>query len=122
MEYAFERRMEQIESVLGFVEGKREPFILLGDLNSTPLHEVYRTLSMRLTDAFQEMGWGFGHTWPATNGRAWGVPYPSQLVRIDYIFHSDQFRTEAAYVGEGAGSSDHRPVVARLRMAALESR
>jgi len=51
-----------------------------------------------------------------TGGRFWGLPYPGRLVRIDYIFHSDGWRAEAAWVGEWDGFSDHRPVVARLRL------
>jgi endonuclease/exonuclease/phosphatase (EEP) superfamily protein YafD len=38
------------------------------------------------------------------------------VVRIDHIFHSEDWRAEAAWVGEWDGSSDHLPVVARLRL------
>jgi vancomycin resistance protein VanJ len=116
VERSFRWRGEQIELVLDMVEGQPEPLILLGDLNSTPTHEVYRTLSTHLVDGFREAGWGLGHTYPATSGRVWGIPYPDRLVRIDHIFHSDDWRAEAAWVGEWDGSSDHRPVVARLRL------
>ncbi len=114
VEQSFRWRQEQIESVLDRVEGQPEPLILLGDLNSTPMHEVYRTLSTHLTDTFREAGWGMGHTFPAAGGHFWGFPYPGRLVRIDHIFHSNNWRAEAAWVGEWDGSSDHRPVVARL--------
>ena len=116
VEESFLKREEQIRSLLDFIEGESEPFILVGDLNSTPQHEVYQILSARLTDAFREAGWGLGHTFPATSGRSWGIPYPSRLVRIDYILHSDHFRAEAAYVGRRTGASDHLPVIARLRL------
>ena len=117
VEQSFLRREEQIKSLLDSVEGKSEPLILLGDLNSTPLHDVYQILSARLTDAFHETGWGSGHTFPATSGRSWGIPYPSRLVRIDYILHSNHFKTEEAHVGDWDGSSDHLPVIAWLRLA-----
>jgi vancomycin resistance protein VanJ len=117
VERSFRWRREQIELVFDMVEGQPEPLILLGDLNSTPTHEVYHMLSTHLVDAFREAGWGLGHTFPATGGRLWGVPYPDRLVRIDYIFHSDDWRAEAAWVGEWDGSSDHRPVVARLTLS-----
>jgi len=117
IERGFRWRQEQIAWVLNETEDQPEPLILLGDLNSTPTHEVYRTLSARFTDAFREAGWGLGHTFPAMGGRAWGIPYPDRLVRIDYIFHSADWRAEAAWVGEWDGSSDHRPVVARLRLS-----
>ncbi|MDY7078231.1 MAG: endonuclease/exonuclease/phosphatase family protein [Chloroflexota bacterium] len=116
VERSFRWRQEQIEMVLNMVEGQPEPLVLLGDLNSTPTHEVHRTLSTHLVDAHREAGWGLGHTYPATDGRLWGIPYPDRLVRIDHIFHSDEWRAEAAWVGEWDGSSDHRAVVARLRL------
>ncbi|MBU0702401.1 MAG: endonuclease/exonuclease/phosphatase family protein, partial [Chloroflexi bacterium] len=103
--------------VLDMVEGQPEPLILLGDLNSTPTHEVYRTLSARFIDAFREAGWGLGHTFPTTGGRLGPIPHPDRLVRIDYIFHSDDWRAETAWVGEWDGQSDHQPVVARLRLS-----
>ena len=117
VERSFRWREEQIELVLDSVEGKAEPLILLGDLNSTPTHEVYRTLSAHLEDAFREAGWGLGHTFPTTGGRWRLAPYPARLVRIDHIFHSAHWRAEAAWVGEWDGASDHHPVIARLRLS-----
>ncbi len=116
IERSFGWRQEQIELILDTVEDQPEPLILLGDLNSTPTHQVYRTLSEHLVDAYREAGWGLGHTFPATGGRFWGAPYPNRLVRIDHVFHSDDWRAEVAWVGEWDGSSDHLPVIARLRL------
>jgi len=116
VEKSFRWRQEQIDCVLDDVEGQPEPLILLGDLNSTPMHQVYHTLSTHLVDAFREAGWGLGHTFPARAGQFWGLPYPDRLVRIDHIFHSYHWKAEAAWVGEWDGSSDHRSVVARLRL------
>lgn len=116
VERGFRWRREQIAWVLDLVEGQPEPLILLGDLNSAPTHEVYRTLSARFTDAFREAGWGLGHTFPTTGGQLGPIPHPDRLVRIDYVFHSDDWRAEVAWVGEWDGQSDHRPVVARLRL------
>jgi vancomycin resistance protein VanJ len=120
VELSFRWRKEQIKMVLGMIDGQAEPLILLGDLNSTPAHEVYRMLSADLTDAYREAGWGLGHTFPATGNRFWGVPYPNRLVRIDHIFHSAEWRSEAAWVSEWDGSSDHLAVVARLRLAQID--
>ena len=117
VERGFRWRREQIAWVLDMVAGQPEPLILLGDLNSTPTHEVYRTLSARFTDTFREAGWGLGHTFPTRGGWLGPIPHPDRLVRIDYIFHSDDWRAEAAWVGEWDGQSDHRPVVARLRLS-----
>jgi vancomycin resistance protein VanJ len=120
IERSFRLRKEQIDLVLGMIDGQPEPLVLLGDLNSTPTHEVYRRLSANLTDAYREAGWGLGHTFPATGNRFWGIPYPNRLVRIDHIFHSAEWRAEAAWVGEWDGFSDHRAVVARLRLAQID--
>ena len=116
VERGFRWRQEQIEWVLGRVAGQPEPLLLLGDLNSAPMHTVYRTVAACMVDSFREAGWGLGHTFPATEGRAWNLPRPGRLVRIDHIFHSAAWRAEAAWVGEWDGQSDHLPVVARLRL------
>jgi vancomycin resistance protein VanJ len=120
IERSFRWRKEQIDLVLGMIDGRPEPLVLLGDLNSTPTHEVYRMLSANLTDAYREAGWGLGHTFPTTGGHFWGIPYPDRLVRIDHIFHSAEWRAEAAWVSGWDGSSDHRAVVARLRLAPID--
>lgn len=116
VEQGFRWRQEQIELVLDMVEDKPEPLILLGDLNATPMSDVYRSLSARLSDAYREAGAGFGHTFPGQGGR-WGrVPYPARLVRIDYVFHSSDWRATEAWVGAWDSVSDHHPVIARLSL------
>jgi vancomycin resistance protein VanJ len=116
VESSFRWRHEQLDLIFDMVEEQPEPLVLLGDLNSTPMSEVYETLSTRYTDAFTEAGWGLGHTFPAESGRWHGVPYPDRLVRIDYVFHSAEWRAEEAQVGEWDGASDHLSVVAKLRL------
>lgn len=120
VEQGFRWRQEQIDLILDMVEGQPEPLVLLGDLNSAPMSEVYGTLAAHFTDAFTEAGWGPGHTWPSEGGRWHNIPYPARLVRIDYVFHSAEWRAEEAWVGEWDGVSDHHPVVARLRLSASE--
>lgn len=87
------------------------PTLLLGDLNATPHSEEYALLkNAGLTDSFEEAGWGFGNTFPAEPGRLMpGFP----LVRIDYIWHTGDFRTTEVWVGSNGGS-DHLPVYAEL--------
>jgi vancomycin resistance protein VanJ len=111
-------RQAQIEMILNRVEGQPEPLILMGDLNATPANAVYRTVSVRLIDAFREAGWGLGHTWPTTGSKLRGIPYPNRLVRIDHIFHSSEWQADAAWVAPWDGVSDHHAVVARLRLIA----
>jgi endonuclease/exonuclease/phosphatase (EEP) superfamily protein YafD len=117
VDLSFQWRREQFALIQDMVKDQPEPLILLGDLNSTPMSEVYATLSAHYTDSFAEAGWGFGHTFPAEGGRLWGIPYPHRMVRIDHIFHSDEWCAEEAWVGEWDGFSDHLPVIARLKLS-----
>lgn len=122
LEQTFRYRRRQIEEVLAHVAGGTEPLILLGDLNSTPLHEVYRLVTAYpLIDSHREAGLGFGHTFPAHPLRNRSLIYPPRLVRIDYIFHSAALRAERVRVAKWDGQSDHLPVVADLRLTNLPS-
>jgi vancomycin resistance protein VanJ len=116
IERDFAWRRHQVEDLLAQIEGQPEALLLLADLNSTPMHEVYQIVSTRLTDAFREAGQGLGHTFPARRRRARYIPYPTRLARIDYVFHSADWIAEDAWVAEWDGHSDHLPVVARLRL------
>lgn len=116
VERSFQWRREQIEWVLDRTRDQPEPLIIMGDLNATPTHQVHHLLSAHLSDAFREAGWGLGHTYPASGEYLWGIRQFRRLVRIDHIFHSEQWRAEAAWVGEWDGSSDHLPVIAQLRL------
>jgi endonuclease/exonuclease/phosphatase (EEP) superfamily protein YafD len=122
VERSFRWRREQLGLILDMVKGQSEPLVLLGDLNSTPMSEVYETLSARYTDAFTEAGWGLGHTFPAEGGRWHSIPYPDRLARIDYVFHSAEWRAEESWVAEWDGISDHLPVVAKLRLIRFPAR
>ena len=115
VEQGFRWRKEQLDLLLHMVEGQPEPLVLLGDLNSAPMSQVHAMLSSHYTDAFTEAGWGLGHTWPAESDHWWRVPYPRRFVRIDYVFHSAEWRAEDAWVAEWDGISDHHAVVAKLR-------
>lgn len=112
------------ETVARFSSASRYPVLLLGDLNATPAHEAYRTIARVFEDSWNEAGWGFGHTFPgkAKDRKLWvtvsGVSTPDWLVRIDYIFHSDEWITRDIRIGDWNRGSDHRPVVARLSLCA----
>ena len=88
------------------------PLIVLGDFNMSDRSDAYHALNHRLTDSFREAGRGLGLTFPAGNFlmfRRW-----VRLIRIDYVWHNAFFAAREAHVGRDSGSSDHRPVVARL--------
>lgn len=101
----FRSLAEQIASIDG-------PLLVVGDFNTTDQSENYALVRRYLTDAFQESGWGFGFSFPAT--AKLGIQWLRPLVRIDYIFHNDFFASHDTRVLEENGGSDHRPVVSTL--------
>jgi vancomycin resistance protein VanJ len=116
-------REQQAQILTDFAQRHGGPLIILGDLNATDMNVAYQLITRQLRDAWREAGWGFGHTFPGaadTPGsmrpRIAGVPVPRWLVRIDYVFHSDDLTTRSARIGPWDGASDHRPVVAELAL------
>ncbi len=102
VEYA---RRSQIAHLLLLAEGGVEPFILGGDLNTTPMSLDLLPLSRRLRSAFDERGLGFGYTF-----------YVGPIgARIDHMFYSEGLRARSAAVAE-ADVSDHRPLEAVLEI------
>ncbi|MFN3308309.1 MAG: endonuclease/exonuclease/phosphatase family protein [Anaerolineales bacterium] len=97
-----------------------QAFIIAGDTNSVPLSDSYRILRQKLEDAWQESGWGLGHTFPGRAGpgssrpQFFGLAVPQWLLRIDYIFYTGEFRAIKAGLADFDGISDHRGLWARL--------
>lgn len=88
------------------------PVLVLCDCNTTDQTAAYHSLEALLVDSFREAGWGLGFTFPAHPIAILPITIP--VLRIDYIWHSDQFIATDAYVGNDSGTSDHFPVVVRL--------
>ncbi len=88
-----------------------EPTIMMGDFNMVDQSTDYHLLAdAGLHDAFREAGWGFGSTWPGIKLERFGrIP----AIRIDYVWYTDHFEAQQAWVGPGTGS-DHLPVIAQL--------
>jgi len=97
--------------VLADMAVKNDPTILLGDLNFTDQNDGYSYLQRAsLVDAFRAAGFGLGLTYPKR--RYSGASF-LPLIRIDYIFVTDDILPVRAWVGEDGGS-DHLPVLAEL--------
>ncbi|MBC8099138.1 MAG: endonuclease/exonuclease/phosphatase, partial [Armatimonadetes bacterium] len=78
----------------------------------------YGEIAQHLHDAFREGGSGIGATWP--HAEILGLPaLVPPLLRIDYIWHSDDFRTVNAFTAPQRGS-DHYPVVATLALRRVD--
>jgi len=108
LRYDETRRNQQIRTLLGLLQQERLPYILAGDFNMSDASLIYREIDAQLNDAFRQAGAGAGRTWPVAEKI--GLPRIIQpLLRIDYIWHTDDLRTVSANVGSPIGS-DHLPV------------
>jgi endonuclease/exonuclease/phosphatase family metal-dependent hydrolase len=98
-------RVTQARSIRRMIDRETLPVIVAGDFNSTPHDWAYHHLAAGLQDAY------------AVHGLVGGGTYPSDgpLVRIDHVLVSDAFEPVDAQILEARPSSDHRPVIVRLR-------
>jgi vancomycin resistance protein VanJ len=90
------------------------PLIVLGDFNMSDQSNAYHRLDHQLIDSFREAGRGLGLTFPA--GAFLNFPRWPRLLRIDYVWHNAFFTAVEARAGQDSGTSDHRPVIARLAL------
>ncbi len=114
MTWAIGERERQAEAIAAFARNHRKPLVIAGDMNVTPFHRAYRILKSELIDVWRKHGSGAGFTWPGGERTLLGIPIPSWLVRIDYIFISSDLTCVGATVGPWDGVSDHRAVAATL--------
>ena len=100
---AFSIRARQARTVAAHINKCPYPVIVCGDFNDTPLSYTYHILENQLKDSFTEAGFGISNTY---NGF---IP----LLRIDYILHSQNFKT-ISYQRDQIDLSDHFPVVTKI--------
>ena len=91
----------------GIASASDLPVILLGDLNLTPDSPEFT----RLLDESGLRDVVSGRRWRPT----WQAGFWPLALRIDHVLVSPQLCVEAVEVGPSIGS-DHRPVIARLRL------
>lgn len=112
---------EWIEPALAGMEDSDSPFaglpvVLLGDLNALPGSEPLAELTSRLLDAYTTSVESPAGPSGTFNGFA---EKPEYADRIDYVLHSNAFRTMRyqTFAGrrDGRFPSDHFPVLADLR-------
>ncbi|WP_456427377.1 endonuclease/exonuclease/phosphatase family protein [Rhodocaloribacter sp.] len=98
-------RADQAEGLRALLDAETLPYLVCGDLNTTPHEWAYRRLASGLRDAFTYAG------------RGWGATYHARrpLFRIDYVFASPEWRIHTTHVPAFV-LSDHRPVVVRLSL------
>ena len=98
-------RAAEADRLRAVLDAEPLPYLVAGDLNSTPAQWAYRRVAERSDDALALGGGPYPRTYPAR----------SPLVRIDAVLASTAFEVVAASVGP-PGLSDHRPVVATVRL------
>jgi endonuclease/exonuclease/phosphatase family metal-dependent hydrolase len=100
-------RTAHTELLLALAGGLAEaPVVLGGDLNASPDERAPARIAERYADAWVAAGEGDGATFPAR----------APAARIDYLFAGPGLRVTATRVAEEPAASDHRPVVADLRL------
>src|SRR5690606_37835695 len=98
-------REQQIAAAIESARSNGPPFVLVGDTNLPDPSPIARKYFTGLHDAFADVGFGFGYTFPAK--RPW--------MRIDRAFADDGVRFLNVRVG-ALGESDHRPLIVEFAM------
>jgi vancomycin resistance protein VanJ len=112
--YSTTARNAAVRDLLDFLQTIDGPRVLVGDFNMEASSFAHELLTAELRDAYQEAGWGFGHTVPANLEPT--APWLSlPLFRVDYVFHSPELAALRAWVGPYT-NSNHLPVVADLQV------
>ncbi len=102
---SIDRWKDELRDLAQWAKHTEVPLILAGDFNATVQHDGFRQiLESGVSDAHQQAGAGFGHTWSLR-----GVP----LMGLDHVLVSDGVEFRKAWSVYGPGS-DHRLVVAAL--------
>jgi len=109
----------QVAGIARRVAAMDGPVLALGDFNMTDQTPAYARMTPLLKDAFREAGWGFGFTFPHGE-RVGRLPLPGPLVRLDYVFHSDDLYAGRAQV-RCRGGSNHCYLVVQLAHLSPES-
>lgn len=94
-----------------WVDEQPHPHIVVGDFNAPPESTIYREAWSDWTNAFSQVGRGFGFT--RMNGWI--------QARIDHILVDDVWTVVRAWSGPDVGS-DHKPMLAEVRLRRMTGR
>lgn len=107
MKRGFTRRLWEARELKALIDAETKPVVVGGDFNSTPHNWAYRHLASGMQDAYSVAGKGHGATYHVALA----------LFRIDFVLASSEWEVVSASSPPGDRViSDHRPVVARLRL------
>ena len=99
---------EEVQKSIDAIKQETLPVLLLCDCNSVPLTRQHVELEKILNDAFASTGRGLGLSFRLIPGA------PLGLIRIDYLWHSDDFVPIEVKVWRSQNPSDHFPVWGRF--------
>ena len=100
---SFQKRAMQVEVIKQHMEKAPYKIIVCGDFNDTPNSFAYHKISEGLQDAFLNKGKGIGSTFLGK------IPF----LRIDYILHSSNFKTNT-FDTHQQKFSDHKAIESSL--------
>ncbi|MBU2713408.1 endonuclease/exonuclease/phosphatase family protein [Zooshikella harenae] len=102
----------QLEATAKFLQSIVAPYVLVGDLNTTPWSPAFTQLMKRANLKNARQGMGILPTWPA--------PLPLLRIPIDHVLHSEKIQIISMEVADNIGS-DHLPIVAKMNLTADNS-
>lgn len=106
MKENYRKRTNQVNFISKEIENSPYPVLVCGDFNDIPSSYTYKTIQKSLTDSF----------WSAGSGYQYTFRYLFKILRIDYIFHSKDFKAIRSYSLEYP-YSDHNMVVWEGRLS-----
>lgn len=114
LRYDESRRNQQIAELIASATAETLPLMLVGDFNMSEWSPVYQSLASHYQDAFRQVSWGLGASWPA--GESEELPnFLPPLTRLDYLWLSPELEALSLSTGIALGS-DHLPLIAEFRM------
>lgn len=115
LQYDETHRNQLIRNLLALLAEENLPYIVAGDFNTSDNAVLYGEMAAVLNDSYRETNIGLGATWPAAMGDDPLPEFIPPMLRIDYVWHSDDLRALSTAIGPNLGS-DHLPVVATLAL------
>lgn len=95
-------RAAMVDTITAFIaQQKGQSMIVCGDFNDSPISNTYYRMSKGLRDAYVRTGNGLGRSFNRD----------AIIVRIDYLFCSDDWRPFSAYIDNRVNFSDHYPII-----------
>lgn len=103
-----EKRKEEVECILEFIDESPYPVVVCADLNALPYSETYQRFLQRLGNTFESVGLGMGITYHH-------LPF---YVRIDNQFYGNGLKPEYFSIHREFRASDHYPIEAGYSVVA----